>query len=224
MSGKGGGYYGCLAATKNACDNKLIVPRRLTERRLLSAVRERLDDAEAIRYVLERVKVEIARLHADLPDQIKLKRAALITEERRIANFIDFIGGGKGTRALGQALEHAEQAAQALRNELSALDATVNAMFEPPPVEWIAERLGRLQELLERQTERSALLLRRVLGPVRLVPTRPDVGRPYYQAETALRALELLEPPEGGSNWSRQWRRGESNPRPKVHPRSPLRA
>jgi len=224
VSGKGSGYYGCLAATKNACDNKLLVPRRLTERRLLSAVRERLDDAEAIRYVLERVKVEIARLHADLPDQIKLKRAALITEERRIANFIDFIGGGKGTRALGQALEHAEQAAQALRNELSALDATVNAMFEPPPVEWIAERLGRLQELLERQTERSALLLRRVLGPVRLVPTRPDVGRPYYQAETALRALELLEPPEGGSNWSRQWRRGESNPRPKVHPRAPLRA
>src|SRR5438552_11663385 len=55
------------------------------------------------------------------------------------------------------------------------------------------------------------LLLRRVLGPVRLVPTRPDVGRPYYQAETALQALELLEPPEGGSNWSPQWRRGESN-------------
>jgi hypothetical protein len=87
----------------------------------------------------------------------------------------------------------------------------VSAVFEPPPVEWIAERLGRLQELLERQTERSALLLRRVLGPVRLVPTRPNVGRPYYQAETALQALELLEPPEGGSNWSRQWRRGESN-------------
>src|SRR5437867_4996017 len=84
-------------------------------------------------------------------------------------------------------------------------------MFEPPPMEWIAERLGRLQDLLERQTERSALLLRRVLGPVRHVPTRPDVGRPFYRAETALRALELLEPPEGGSNWSRQWRRGESN-------------
>src|SRR5437763_17183451 len=85
-------------------------------------------------------------------------------------------------------------------------------MFEPPPMEWIAERLGRLQDLLERQTERSALLLRRVLGPVRLVPTRPDVGRPFYRAETALQALQLLEPPEGGSSWSRQWRRGEAPP------------
>src|SRR6184192_2818006 len=96
-------------------------------------------------------------------------------------------------------------------------------MFEPPPMEWITERLGRLQDLLERQTERSALLLRRVLGPVRLVPTRPEVGRPYYQAETALRALELLEPPEGGLNWSRQWRRGESNPVRTSRARVPVR-
>ena len=88
-----------------------------------------------------------------------------------------------------------------------------SSSFEPPLVEWIAERLRGLQALLERQTERSALLLRRVLSPVRLVPTNRDVGHPYYQAETALWVLELIEPPEGGSNWSRQWRRGESNPR-----------
>jgi hypothetical protein len=212
VSGKGSGYYGCLTATKNACDNKLLVPRRLAERRLLSTIQERLSDAQAIRYVLDRVKIEVMHLHAHLPEQIKLKRAALATGERRIANFIDFIGGGKGTRALGEALEQAEHAAQALRDELWALEATADTIFEPPPVEWIAHRLSELQGLLERQTARSALLLRRILGPVRLMPVRPEVGRPYYQAETALQALELLEPPEAGSNWSRQWRRGESNP------------
>src|SRR5262249_16469038 len=154
---KGNGYYGCLTATKNACDNKLLVPRRLTERRLLSTIQERLSDAEAIRYVLDRVKIEVTHLHAHLPEQINLKRAALATEERRHANFIDFIGGGKGTRALGQALEQAEHAAQALHDELCALEATGNAIFEPPPVEWIAHRLSELQGLLERQTGRSAL-------------------------------------------------------------------
>ena len=129
---------------------------------------------------------------------------------------MDFIGGGKGTPALGQALEHAERTAQAFRDELCALEATATAVFEPPPVEWIAHRLRGLLELLERQTGRSALLLRRILGPVRLMPIRPEVGRPYYQAETSLQALELLEPLAAGSNWSRQWRRGESNPRPKA--------
>ena len=224
VSGKGSGYYGCLTATKNACDNKLLVPRRLIERRLLSTIQERVSDAQAIRYVLDRVRIEVAHLHAHLPEQVKLKRAALATEERRVANLIDFIGSGKGTRALGEALEQAEHAAEALRDELCALEATAEAIFEPPPVEWIAAPSQRDPgELLERQTGRSALLLRRILGPVRLMPVRPEIGRPYYQAETALQALELLEAPEAGSNWSRQWRRGESNPRPKVHPRTRLR-
>ena len=50
-----------------------------------------------------------------------------------------------------------------------------------------------LEELLGHQTARSALVLRRILGPVRLRPVRPEVGRPYYQAETALEVLDLLE-------------------------------
>jgi len=54
-------------------------------------------------------------------------------------------------------------------------------------------------------TAPSALLLRRVLGPVRLVPCKPEVGRTYYRAETALQVLELLEDPDGGSNSLRQW-------------------
>jgi hypothetical protein len=214
VSGKSGGYYGCLTAAKNACDNKLLVSRRLAERRLLAALAQRLENAGSVSYVLERVKVEVARLHADLPEELKLKRAALAGEERRIANFIEFIGGGKGTTALGHALHQAEMLAHGLRDEIQALEATATALFEPPPTEWIEERLRHLQDLLEGQVEHSALVLRRILSPVRLVPLLPEVGRPCYQAETALQTLELLEPPEG-SNWSRQWRRGESNPRPK---------
>ena len=73
------------------------------------------------------------------------------------------------------------------------------ATFEAPPFEWIADRLGHARELLERQTERSALLLRQILGPVRLRPVNPQVGRPYYQAKTALQTIDLLVGPEGGS-------------------------
>ena len=62
----------------------------------------------------------------------------------------------------------------------------------------------------------DASVLRGVLGPIRLVPVVPEVGRPYYQAETALQVLDLVEAPEGGSNWLRWWRRWESNPRPET--------
>src|SRR5262249_37896018 len=114
VSGKGSGYYGCLAAAKSACTNKLLVPRRLAEAKLIAAVRERVADAEALHYVLVRVEAEVRRLCAHLPEDLKLKRAALAAEERRIANFIEFIGVGKGTRALGEALEATERRAEVL--------------------------------------------------------------------------------------------------------------
>ena len=104
-----------------------------------------------------------------------------------------FIGDGKATRALGEALAVAEQRATALRQELQALDTLAGDLFKAPPIEWVAERLGKLQEVLERETPRSALILRRILGPIRLVPVTPQVGRPYYQSETTLEVLDFLD-------------------------------
>lgn len=52
----------------------------------------------------------------------------------------------------------------------------------------------------------------------------PEVGKPYYEAETALQIVDLLDDPEDGSNWLRKWRRGELNPRPKVIHTKPLHA
>jgi hypothetical protein len=69
---------------------------------------------------------------------------------------------------------------------------------------------GSLQDVLEKRTEWSALLLRKLLGKIRLEPTQSDIGRPYYRAVTKLQTLALLEGepdepgssggPEGGSN------------------------
>ena len=223
VSGKGSGYYGCCAAVRGVCRNKLLVSRRITEKAVLAAIKERLNDPESVHYVLQRVEAEVARLHKHLPEEIALKRATLASEERRVANYIDFIGDGKGTRALGEALGAAEQKVAALRVELQAYEASAQSLFKTPPVEWVAERLTALQPLLEGEATKSALILRRVLGPVRLVPVAPEVGRSYYQAETALQVLDLLEAPEGGSNWLSWWRRWESNPRPKTLSRRRLR-
>ena len=216
VSGKGSGYYGCLAAARGACSNKLLVSRRTTERATLAAVTKRLLEPASLRYVLERIEAEAKRLHGHLPEEISVKRAALAEEERRIANYIEFIGEGKGTRALGEALSAAEQKAGTLRTDLRAYESSSQAVFKAPPAEWVADRVRALQSVLEAEPSISGLMLRRVLGPVRLNPVTPQVGKAYYQAETALQVLELVEGPEGGSNWSRWWRRWESNPRPET--------
>jgi site-specific DNA recombinase len=44
VSGKVGGYYGCLAATKGACENKTLVRRSLVEKVIFEAVQEQISD------------------------------------------------------------------------------------------------------------------------------------------------------------------------------------
>ena len=93
-------------------------------------------------------------------------------------------------------------------------------MFQAPPIEWIESRLEELTDLLRRRTGESAMVLRRLLGQIRMEPTKGDIGRPYYVAQTSIDALAVLEPSnaknrrDGGSNSSRWWSRSGSNRRP----------
>jgi site-specific DNA recombinase len=228
VSGKSGGYYGCLAATKGACENKTLVRRTLAEQVILQAVQEQISDPEHIAYVLHRVEEEIAKQRSDLPDALKLKEAELAGEQRRLGNFIDFIGEGRGSQALAKALVETERRVQTLSEEVDSLRRCHEKVFRPPPVEWIRERMTNVQSVLEQRTARSAQMLRNLLGPIRLEVQTPDIGRPFYLAVTTLDALALVdEPPpgaEGGSNTLQRWRRRELNPRPQSRERWRLRA
>ncbi len=79
-----------------------------------------------------------------------------------------------------------------------------------------------MQEVLQRRTHRSTLILRKLLGTIRLEPIEAESRRPYYQAVSSLNVLPLLEKEPGengsteGSNNLHWWRRRESNPRPKI--------
>ena len=217
VSGKSGGYYGCLAAKKGACENKTLVRRTLAEKVILAAIQERISEPEHIAYVLQRVEHEIARLRSDLPNTLKLKEAGLSTEQRRLANFLDFVGEGRGSQALGKALVETERRVETLGAELDGLRRSREKVFRTPPVEWIKDRLSNLQELLEQRTARSAQVLRNLVGPIRMEVVTPDIGRPFYRAVTTLDALALIETSsgaEGGSNSLQRWSQPGSNRRP----------
>ena len=220
VSGKSGGYYGCLGAAKGSCDNTMLVRRRLVEEVITGAVHERISSANQIRYVLERVEEEVRSLYSHVPETLRLKETELDAEERRLANFVDFIGEGRSSQALAKALVETERRVEALKEELDGLRRCGDKVFQAPPVEWIEARLDELTEILKCRKGASAKVLRRFLGPIQLVPTQGDIGRPYYVAKTSIDALAVLEPAnaknrrDGGSNSSRWWSRWGSNPRP----------
>ena len=222
VSGKSGGYYGCLGGKKGSCDNRLLVRRTLVERIVLTAVRDRLAHPENLDYIFEKLAQEVASAAAATPETIRLKAAEFDAEQRRVANFIEFIAEGRGSQALAKSLSASEGRLKSLGAELEGLRRSQHEVFSAPPREWLAERIVMIQTVLERRTERSALLLRKLLGKIRLEPVTPDVGRPYYRARSDLDVVAIVEndpdssPSEPGSTSLRWWRRRESNPKEAI--------
>jgi hypothetical protein len=204
-----------------ACDNHLMVRRTLVERVVLAAVRDRLADQANLDYVFGKLAQEVAAASTVTPETIRLKEAEFDAEQRRVANFVEFVADGRGSRALADALTASEKRLEDFRVDLDGLRRSRHEVFAAPPRAWLAERMMTIQTVLERRTQRSALLLRKLLGPIRMEPVTPDIGRPYYRALSDLDVLAIVEndpdstDSEPGSNSLQWWRRRESNPPPR---------
>ena len=85
VSGKSGGYYGCLGAKKGACDNQLLVRRTLVERVVMAAVRDKLAHAENLDYVFKKLKQEVANASTATPETIRLREAEFDARTQRIS-------------------------------------------------------------------------------------------------------------------------------------------
>ena len=81
-----------------------------------------------------------------------------------------------------------------MQTEIDELRQTHDKVFQTLPIEWIEERLSQFRELLETNTNDSALVLRNLLGPVKLDTKYPEIGKPYYLAYTSINALAITEP------------------------------
>jgi hypothetical protein len=80
-------------------------------------------------HVFERIQEVIKNLLSSSPESIRLKRAELQAEECRIANFIEFVADGRGSRALAEALQASERKAETLRVEIQKLEASREAVI-----------------------------------------------------------------------------------------------
>ena len=168
--------------------------------------------------------------------------AKLCLAWRRVSNLVEVVAEGRGTRSVTDALFASESQVESLEAEIDVLQRSLTDSFQIPPRVWIEERIRDFQKTLELNTGLSALILRKVLGRIRLEVIVPELGHPNYVAHTRLDIVELLDtrtnnfradpnharPPAdrtgGGSNALRLWRRGELNPRPKTAERWPLHA
>jgi hypothetical protein len=98
---------------------------------------------------------------------------------RRLANFVEFIGERRGSDALAKALVETQRRVDQLSGETEALRRSREKIFQPPPIEWIKNRLNNIQQVLEQRIAGSAQMFRALLGPIRLERGRLDIGRVF---------------------------------------------
>ena len=65
--------------------------------------------------------------------------------------------------------------------------------------------LFHIGDVLEKRSEESALLLRKLTGGLRLTPMHPPEGKPYYRAECDILSVAILDEADPGSNWLQWW-------------------
>jgi hypothetical protein len=226
VSGKGSGYYGCLNASRRACENKVLIARKRLEDKFLATLNEEVLRPEFLDAVYQRTAKKIRELFAHVPEELRLKKVELNRAETRVHNFVEFIATGRATPALAEALAQAEEQVKGLKADVASMESAGREAFTPPARAWIADRIAHLNALLAKRTEQSALALRRLTGAVTLTPERPEVGRPYFRVNCCFDSLNLLQVADGGSTLLHWWRRRELNPSPRgirpgiVHVRS----
>ena len=243
VSGSHGGYFGCLCGHRSAnCTNRLKVRRNQVESQILASVQDFIATPENCMKVLRRIQDELGQVNERELQELASRRRDLTSQRKRLDNLIGFVAEGRGTQALGAAIESHERTIQRLESEIELTEARTTERMKPPPKAWVADRLENLREVLADGGGPAALALRDVLGEVVMTPVSPDIGRDYYRATTSLDVIELvrprkrskrasgsghekgrpsgLEPEDGisehGANTFRLWRRRESNPGPEA--------
>ena len=150
-----------------------------------------------------------------LPQELSKKKNELQKVQKSISGLIQFIASGDTSETVRAALRENEGRSTALQTEIESLEKAHQDRVVRPSKEWVASKVMELKELLSIRTEKSAIILREILGPVTLTPTTNEHGKEFYTATTKIGTISLLGSSEDGSKSFLKWRWRESNPRPK---------
>ncbi len=216
IGGKGDGYYGCQNSYQRAtCKNRKTISRKKLEDHFISALFERVLVPEYLDDICNRVYDTVKAHFSHLPQELTKKKTELQKVQKSISGLIDFISNGDISETVRAALRENETRSANLQLEIESLEKAHQDKLVKPSKEWVAMKVAELKELLSMRTEKSAMILREILGPITLTPTKDANGKEFYTATTKIGTIALLGHSDDGSKSFLKWRRRESNPGPR---------
>jgi site-specific DNA recombinase len=166
--------YGCAVNLNRgdaACSNRLRLPRRIVELRLMEAVQHELFSDEAVDLFIQETTMLLKQQEASRPNQDSLKRS-LDRAEREVANIMAAIKAGVVTPSTKAELERAEAERTRLEEALKSDAGTPDKLtsFLPDVKRRYRSLLEGLGKALMRDIAEARESLKTLLGAVRLIP------------------------------------------------------
>ena len=167
--------YGCatnLNGGDAACSNRLRVPRRVVEERVLEAIQDILFTDDAVTLFVGETKKLLNQAKAKEKPDGQVTKRHLAQAERERANIMIAIKAGIITDSTKAELERVEAEAKRLQNELADGDEEVEKLARalPNAVERYMALASNLRATLQVDAPLARQHLRALVGSVKLLP------------------------------------------------------
>ena len=167
--------YGCainLNRGDAACPNRMRVPRRVVEERLLGAIQSQLFTDEAIDLFVKETTELLRQAKAQERPELEAARKQLGAVEGEIENLMTAIKAGIITPSTKVALERAEAERERLQGEVASVSVIADklATMLPGAIERYKALVSHLQPTLNRDAPVARQHLQALVGTVKLVP------------------------------------------------------
>ena len=192
------GYWGC-AGTKNGagCSNTRIISTDRYESRVLSGIRERLLDPEAVELFVQNYHQENARRDREEGrERLGLERK-LVSAEGRIDRMVEAIASGARTfPQVRDRMTEASEAIERLKEELAAMDSAKTIALHPALAADYRREVAVLDQALKESDAPETRLrviprLRALIDSIALTPSTTGRGVDIEVGGKLARMIEL---------------------------------
>lgn len=195
VSGKSGGYFGCMNAHREAalpCSNSRTVKMALVETALVDFLRSQLDRPETYEYIAKKYNELMLSKSSDVPQKLAALESAMSETAKAISNYDKFIRSGTWSETIAKSLSDAEETLKRLTAEKSYLQTQLGSnIYITPGV--IREKMVRLDEILNKKMVEANQALKR-LFPEKITMTPQIVGsKHHYEAAGVLSVFSLMK-------------------------------
>lgn len=218
VSGRRGGYYGCIEAHRHAtCNNKLLLRKSKAEKAIVDYLNENLaSNPEVVRYATEKYNELIKVYMKRNPDRRREIETEMDRLTKEIGNLINFITSGSASDigAVSEALKERESRKDKLGEELAVIGHSENRQLLVTPY-LIKERLTEMVgQIVEKSSRYNGLLKELIEEPLVLsrneeffeLKGRMNIGlalKGSRQCINALPSVQLSNPIGTLDRWGR---------------------